>query len=728
MNRLLLSGCGSTPLASYLTALGVLRLVAMQKDPAARGRWVGHRLELATSLDEDALVRFFVEEYSPTPILGPWNGGSGFYPKDNRVAVDAIVDSPAPRLAAYRQALERARVVLSALGIDEKVGKEGKAQLLEACRATLPDSALEWLDAVFVLTEGGPKFPPLLGTGGNDGRLDFTNNFMQRLLELLDPATGTPRLRSAERIRALLFGLPYDGATSGPIGQFSPLAAGGANSGAGFDGDSAINPWGFVLMLEGATLFAAASVRRLEDHGDPLLSAPFTVRPVGAGYASAATDEESATRAEIWLPLWDGEASLAEVRAVLGEGRAMVGGRAAGSGLDFARAVAALGVDRGVSEFERYGFHVRNGLSYFATPLGRFEVGYRPRTRLVDELDERLQQIRQEARRDLAPASATRAVQQIETAIMGLCRHGRRDDLLEVLLALGRFERVLSTSRKWADERRIVPLPLLSAEWIDEVDDGTVEFRIAKALAWSASALDPEPASHAGRRRTWLPLRAQMEAVTLWPGTKFVNWADDDLDVTWRSGDLVSSMLEVLRRRLVRAVQGGASSYAVSAPQTSSLQDLDAFLSGEVDDGRIDDLLWGLVLVDGRQGGADRPWSAPAADSPTETRRMPSALHVLLRLCFAGYPVRETSVPIVAEIIRRAMTGDGGEATVLAVRRLRASGLVPIVQEIPAQGDAVRRAAAALLLPVSRFHLERMANRILVRAVQENQPAGDDQR
>ncbi|MEJ1973479.1 MAG: hypothetical protein WDM96_13760 [Lacunisphaera sp.] len=31
-------------------------------------------------------------------------------------------------------------------------------------------------------------------------------------------------------------------------------------------------------------------------------------------------------------------------------------------------------MDRGIGEFQRYGFHVRNGLAYFATPLQRLRV------------------------------------------------------------------------------------------------------------------------------------------------------------------------------------------------------------------------------------------------------------------------------------------------------------------------------------------------------------------
>jgi len=40
------------------------------------------------------------------------------------------------------------------------------------------------MDAAIVLLQDRQAYPPVLGTGGNDGRLDFTQNFMQRLLDL----------------------------------------------------------------------------------------------------------------------------------------------------------------------------------------------------------------------------------------------------------------------------------------------------------------------------------------------------------------------------------------------------------------------------------------------------------------------------------------------------------------------------------------------------------------
>jgi len=89
---LVLDGCAPTPLASYLKALGVLRLLSSPTnsvadeaaDPRARGWWKNERFHLRTTLACDELLRFFLEDYAPSPIVAPWNGGSGFYPKDNK--------------------------------------------------------------------------------------------------------------------------------------------------------------------------------------------------------------------------------------------------------------------------------------------------------------------------------------------------------------------------------------------------------------------------------------------------------------------------------------------------------------------------------------------------------------------------------------------------------------------------------------------------------------------
>lgn len=57
-NEILLAGCTPTPLANYLKALGVLRLLSV-RDPDVRGFWRGDRFVLRTVLDRAAIEHFF---------------------------------------------------------------------------------------------------------------------------------------------------------------------------------------------------------------------------------------------------------------------------------------------------------------------------------------------------------------------------------------------------------------------------------------------------------------------------------------------------------------------------------------------------------------------------------------------------------------------------------------------------------------------------------------------
>ena len=70
---------------------------------------------------------------------------------------------------------------------------------------------------------------PLLGTGGNDGRLEFSTNFHQQLIELLG-TSAKERARSLATARDLLDGTQVASLSDVPIGQFDPGKAGGGGS------------------------------------------------------------------------------------------------------------------------------------------------------------------------------------------------------------------------------------------------------------------------------------------------------------------------------------------------------------------------------------------------------------------------------------------------------------------------------------------------------------------
>lgn len=709
MPEVILTGCRPEPLGAYLSALGVLRLVSAA-DRQARGRWHSDAFVLESSLDRREVLRFLLEDYRPTPVVAPWNGGSGFFPKDRKAGIDALRAAGAARFAPYRQTVESAERLLARLGIDEKIDKGDKEMLLEACRGSLPDAALEWLDAAVVLTDDRPKYPPLLGTGGNDGRLEFSNNFMQRLVWLFDPETGKPRAEAAPLLEAALFDEPVDLLESAAVGQFDPAAAGGANAASEFSAGSLVNPWSYVLTIEGSLLFAAAAVRRLE-HDSAGLSAPFTVRSVGGGYGSASAGDENDARGEIWLPLWHAPTRLPELRAIFAEGRAHVRGRPAASGLDFARAVATLGVDRGIDSFVRYGFLVRNGLSYLATPLGRFRVRHRRAVTHLQEIDRWLERFRSRARS--GPASVARALRGLEAAVLALCEHGGAAHLLDVLLELGRCERTLAGSLRWTREAGVPPVPPLSPAWLEDADDGSVELRLAASLASVSGRYG------AGKGR-WaiIPLRAQLEPVeTTFPGDRLrVHWREDPgRDVVWSDGELIEDLQRVLARRLLMATQRPApredeearTSYPDAGRLAADPADVAAFIEGRVDDRRLGELLWACCLLDW-----PRVFGRPLR-GPHGRDVLPAALYGLLKLCFAGRQVRGIAVPAVPRIHRLARAGQASSACLAAARRLRASGLPPAVERVHVEDAEARRTSAALLFPLGELGVEELARRYL---------------
>jgi CRISPR-associated protein Csx17 len=251
---------------------------------------------------------------------------------------------------------------------------ETKASLLVRCRAELPDAIVPWLDVCFVLGDSGASFFPLLGTGGNDGRLDFTNNFMQRLAEVIPyPADGQLPANSLPWLAAALFADTLVPLASSAVGQFNPGGIGGTNGTQGrFEAGSRVNPWDYVLMIEGALLLGGSIARRLATNSSARAVFPFCVTSVAVGYGSATASEETSdgSRAELWLPLWAEPVAIAEAVHLFTEGRAQLGRHQARNAVEFALAANLLGIGRGITSFSRYGFLKRNGLAFLAAIPG----------------------------------------------------------------------------------------------------------------------------------------------------------------------------------------------------------------------------------------------------------------------------------------------------------------------------------------------------------------------
>jgi len=751
MNSLPLPGCAPIPLAHYLKALGVLRLISENEqhgDPRVAGRWERDVFVLHSKFDREGLVQFFLRHYSPTPILAPWNGGSGFYFQEEKLkekdpitgkrlktgkrnlptgatrVVELLAATNDVRFQVYKDAICLTRKILSECKFEAAPDGAAKDDLLVELRNRWPDAAIQWLDCVVVLagdfhrarsrTGLFPNYTTLLGSGANDGNADFSSNFMQRLQEvLLNPENQTTG-QSQQWLVASLFGTNVAGSRIKALaGQYSPGTAGGPNALSGFKGEFSINPWDFVFLIEGALFFAAAAVRRHGVGGNSGMAYPFAVRTTGVGYASASANDELADKSnteELWLPLWNRPTRRNELLAVLSEGRAQVGQSAARTGVDFARAVCANGTDRGFSEFVRYGFLIRRGDSSSATPLGRFAVRRNARVDLLSETDRWLGDLRRAAGSSAkqVPASVSRALNQLENRILDLCKDGRASRLRAVLVALGQAERALARSLAWTTGRndpipvsKCQPLSGLSARWLREADDGKVEFRLAASLA----SITGFPYKDKDGKSVPLHFRQHLEPVAAKGNAEryWFAWDEQANDVVWNDGDFVDVLNRIFSRRLVRAEQSGLDELpdnGIPAP----LADVVAFIEGETDDALLADLMWGLSLLNWNEK-PEVPWARK-----TNSQAIPSALFNLLRLAFPRSNERKRvglrEVPPVLAIYRHAAAGNGREASRLASRRLRASDMPPAVTEVALSGDTVRRTAAALPFPISAHGFE----------------------
>lgn len=740
-----LSGCSPTPLAHYLKALGILRLIAEQKDPMARGWWRDESFHLATTLDRLALERFFLEEYRPTPLIAPWNKGAGFVFAANNPALNHLRESTSARLTEVRSAIQQADTAITNLSAADDAIRQIKAEtkvkgmtkakkdlikddtayksrlaqaerhfknlkegLIPDCRRTWRGAHLSWMDAAMVITtEGEAKFPSLLGSGGNDGKNDFTKQFMESLCALADWQSGLPTAPSHGWLISALFRLPTPQTQQSlPIGQFLPGSAGGSNMTTGFDAKAQVNPWDYVLLLEGVLTFIPRLSRRTPANPRAAVSAPFATRTASSGHATASASESDSPRGEQWMPLWEAPCTFADVKGLIGEGRAQLQKSTASRPVDFGRSVARLGVARGINAFERFGYLERNGQSNLAVPLGRWQVTPQPQQELLNDLDQFswLNRIQRAARDKFSPRSFAIAHRNLETAIMAVCARGREPALWQsLLLALADLEENLVRSHTFTAKQRLRPIPPLNASWISAANDASPELRLAVALALQTS--DAE--GHDSIRRHWLPLDKT--------GRAFATDASGlrrDPSVVCRGLDPERDLLALIQRRSTEGSQTGGRHFALHGHKLFYAQpdDLVALLAGTLDLTKTIRLSRAFMALDRRSLFLDTSVRI-RVDSSSAT---PPPLYGLFRLACLPKALRrgETDIPIRFDraIPTRLAVGDLASAGDLALRRLRASGLVPVIRRIAGEPALVRRLALSLAFPISAGTATRLAD------------------
>lgn len=705
INEHVLLGCAPTPLASYLKALAVLRLVAEAGvegggDPDATGFWHNDSFVLRTRLTDDELRNFFLEHYQPTPLVAPWGARSGFYAggseKAAREALATILCSENGQLAPFRAVIKAVQDLLLAHGFDEKASDDKKLELLNLCRSSLPEAVLPWLDACYVLTPDGRKFPPLLGTGGNEGSGSYVSGFAQQVIACI------AKREHDGALSASLFGHHQHSVASDQMpGHFYPGAGGGPNASSGFSGPIQLNPWDYILVLEGTVLFAASAARRLESADPAVMVAPFTVRSRAGTTGSASAADDGDARGEIWMPLWSTPFGIHELRCLLTEGRAALNGKSARDGLDFARAVAQLGVDRGIKSFQRYGFLMRSGKAFLATPMNRVNVQRNVDADLINDLERRnwLAAVQRYARDENAPNAFRSAARQLDSALFALTQHSSRAALQNVLRHVGRIEAALSLSLKSQEAVR-TPAPRLSQAWAvkagGERASDSSEFRIAIALA-GLRIVDGNGHSHLHARSHLAKISEPLNA----EGDR--KWEPTSSLAVWGAGPLTRNLGALLHRRRLEAARNNAEGETLASTTGATCDDIADFLAGATDDTRIAELFAGLTCVDLRRIDAPRGSREPFLPLAFALLKIFFTSEKLLHQLKLDWLPEDRLIRLPDEMPARLAANDVETAVKLAWQRLRGFGAKLPGRDPPRViGVDGPRWLAALCIPLTR--------------------------
>jgi CRISPR-associated protein Csx17 len=646
-----LEGCAPTPLARYLKALAILRLVSAHHDPTARGFWRDEVFIIVTHLSRSDLHEFFLKEYEPTPALSLLHAESHL--NEGGCALSLIEASTAPRFARLREGIALARRAPQPL-----------FSPLELPEVDLASSTMSQLGRLFDLTDPSGSAKACAGP----------------LLEaaLYEPPTSKPATKS---------GQPPMLARKESARESDLLA-------------SVVNPWDLVLTFEGAeTLGTVTSLRTAERGESPPMKAPIEA-PIESKRVPQTTVAGATPRGEQWIALWDRPALLSEVRRFFSKGQARLA--------------------RGPSPPSRGSLrrHLRLNSSRTKNALEQSE----PSLSILDDIDVWSWRLRAIARNSRAPKRVVAAVREVDESLLEVVLAPEPGHWRRLLIAIGTVERLLCESPDSVGEiqRALTPVPPLRIEWLQKIDDGRAEVRLAAALASQDVLL------WANHGRVSLNIRAHFVSLDRAyaarhphgdrPDPRLVDShrCIEDPDIVCRGTDLISDCIALVQRRVQLSMISPPDNLGMfgTAGLEASLADIAAFLSGQLDDALIASLVRPLMAI--------RWWRTASSHFPSPKPTGLDPAYSVVRLAYSPHPLGDDSIaiPLDPEPIARLAAGDLSGALSRCLRRLRASGFLPRPQIFAGDCAQARRLLASLAFPLRRGDL----NRCLRFAIKPNEP------
>lgn len=627
---LALPGLSPNSLGEYLASLGLLRVLS-RRWPGTRIAWRDEVLQVVggpTTLDEllDELVRIANTQVESKVGKREWTQYDKAWSDAQKTATKAKSGAP---LALWQA---------------------------EAQEPQLP------FFAAHAVPHARVSFNPLLGSGGNAGKRDFSKGWLAAAHTLATTerqadeqyqaaikkaketcenaqakatskktrparekaiATADEKHRAAvtaaeevrravvkpnDDLRCLLLGLPTHREPSGfNGGSWFSDATKLYNSGQSPAREGQISPWAMVLACEGLAFFAGGASRRLGARSARAVGAfPFITQPI----AASAEKEADRIRGEIWTPLWSRPMSLAEASTLFSRGRAELHGRGALTPAAFATAIRERAVDAGVSEFRRFTLGRTTSSNTFEPRLeARFslESGTNARPASFSTLERVTELIEQRG----FPRDGKRFVGlrgPIESALLDVASQPHRSEagvaLLDaVVSALDRIDRNRSFRKA---KVRWDPLPL---EWLASLfadEQPSVEARLALSLVSGFSFARPFATYRFGVEWKYGQTYASYTHTERPPA----RWV-------WGPGELPRVLAAVLSRRLLEQEADEDKPHQRSrAPLPATTSHVRHWLAGDLDELLFSAWLSRLALFDWRRVPQEVRALIPREDGP----------------------------------------------------------------------------------------------------------------
>jgi CRISPR-associated protein Csx17 len=513
-----LAGIKDRSMGSYLAGLGLMKVVERHVDEAAQFYWQGSDFYIKTNVPQAELVDRLLEKYHAMVAFSPWNKSCGIE-IDKKTgdlkyvgAIGQIMNAESERTKKIRQLLPKIKDLIDEAKISgtnfSYPEKADKIVFIDQCHKYITNSEwTSWANSAVILKKVvnsqqavsiKPKYPALLGSGGNIGAVDIAENYYSAFCALFDLTTDQPMANAAaclnkaifnqdsaevtesKEVKALHFFPNQDYKLDYALSKNNDYAPSGGSSA------SSVNPALILLATEGLVTFRGmASGGGGDEDTDKYLHQKrdvakysLAVATSGASTDLVALDERKSYAEEYFFPLWSEPQTYEKLKEniftspLVNEVPFSLRGEIR-DGTDFIRAMQEWATEQKITgKFARYAMLPRKGQSNFAVLLEIVNVGENSqRLDLATDLDEYRHHLRIFAKSDHCPALMQGSIYHFDRLfgqfIQGKCLHS------DLFLALGKL---------CAAERR--PKTLRYA-WIDQlqVESDSPELRLALSIA-----------------------------------------------------------------------------------------------------------------------------------------------------------------------------------------------------------------------------------------------------